>query len=103
MIHNTQSITSIKAEKRISLFCPLGNDYYTADIYITFIPNEYYMDYIDLDKFINGLSGMKLTIEDAAEKVYQELQQYKPSKTNVTIKAFSNTHLYVEVTKGDNI
>ena len=103
MINNTQSITSIKAEKRISLFCPLGNDYYTADIYITFIPQNYYMDYIDLDKFLNNMGGMKLTIEEAIDMIYKELQRYKPLQTNVTIEAFSNTHLNVVVSKGDNI
>ena len=103
MIHNTQSITSIKAEKRISLYCPIGKDYYTADVYITFLPNAYYMDYIDLDKFLNGLGGKNLTIEDGCNEIYNELQRYRALKTKVTIKAFSNTHLYVEVTKGDDI
>ena len=103
MINNTQSITTIKANKQITLYCPLGEDYYTADIYITFLPNAHYMDYVDLDIFLINLSGKSLTIEDACNEVYNELQKYKPKKTNVTIKAYSNTHLNVVVTKGDNI
>ena len=103
MINNTQSITTIEADKRISLYCPIGKDYYTADIHIKFIPDKYYMDYIDLDVFINELSGKHLTIEDACNEIYNELQKYKPSKTSVTIEAFSNTHLNVKVTKGENI
>lgn len=103
MLSNTQSISFIKADKRISLFCPIGKDYYTADIVIRFVPDEYYMDYIDLDLFINQMGGMNLTIEDAVDMIYQFLQRYKPRKTNVTIEAFSNTHLNVTVTKGDDI
>lgn len=103
MINNTQSITTIKANKQISLYCPIGKDYYTADIYITFLPNAFYMDYIDLDLFIANLGGKSLTIEDACNEVYNELQKYKPKKTSVTIKAHSNTHLDVIVTKGDDI
>ena len=103
MIKNTQDISLIEADKRISLYCPIGEDYYTADIYIKFVPDSYYMDYIDLDKFLNKLSGLSLTIEEAAEKIYNELQRYEPHKTNVLINATSNTHLHVKVTKGDVI
>lgn len=101
MINNTQSISSIKADKRISLYCPIGKDYYTADVVINFVPGDYYMDYIDLDMFLNRLSGLSLTIEDAADTIYKELQRYKPQKTKVTVEAFSNTHLHVTATKGD--
>ena len=103
MLENTQKITVIEADKRITLYCPIGEDYYTADILIKFMPKNFYMDYIVLDKFLDGLSGENLTIEDAADKIYKELQKYKPNKTKITIEAFSNTHLHVKVTKGDDI
>jgi NADPH-dependent 7-cyano-7-deazaguanine reductase QueF len=103
MINNTQDITLIEADKRISLYCPIGKDYYTADILIKIMPDAHYMDYIVLDNYLNSLGGESLTIEDAAYKIYKELQQYKPLKTKVVIEAFSNTHLHVKVTKGDNI
>ena len=103
MISNTQSITLIETDKRISLYCPIGKDYYTADVFMKFVPDEYYMDYIDLDTFLNRLSGLSLTIEDAADTIYQELQRYKPHKANVMIEAFSNTHLHAKVTKGESI
>ena len=103
MIENKQQVSLIEADKQISLFCPLGDDYYTANIHIKFAPDNYYMDYIDLDVFFNNMGGMKLTIEDAADMVYKELQRYKPKKTKVSIVAFSNTHLNVTVTKGDEI
>ena len=103
MIENIQKISLIKAEKQISLFCPLGDDYYTAKIHIKLAPNLWYMDYIDLDKFLDEMGGMRLTIEEAVDYIYKELQKLEPFKTNVTIEAFSNTHLDVVVSKGDNI
>ena len=103
MINNTQSISLIEASKRISLYCPIGKDYYTADVYIKFVPDRHYMDYIDLDVFLNGLSGLSLTIEDAINEIYNDLQQYSPLSTTVIIDASSNTHLNVRVTKGDDI
>ena len=102
MINNTQSITTIKADKRITLYCPIGKDFYTADVYIKFLPNAFYMDYIDLDKFLNDMSGLNLTIEDGVNKIYNELQKYQPKKVSVKIEAFSNTHLHVVVTKGED-
>lgn len=101
MISNTQSISVIEADKRISLYCPIGKDYYTADVKIKFLPNAFYMDYIDLDQFLNNMGGSNLTIEEAIEQIYNELQRYMPKKVSVTIEAFSNTHLHVIVTKGD--
>ena len=101
MINNTQAISFIEANKRISLYCPIGKDYYTADVYIKFLPDAFYMDYIDLDMFLNNMGGANLTIEDAVNNIYNELQRYIPKKTSVTIEAFSNTHLNVKVTKSD--
>lgn len=103
MLKNTQKIALIEADKRLTLYCPIGEDYYTADIFIDFEPNEHYMDYIHLDGFLNDMSGKSLTIEDAAQEIYDELQRYKPRKAVVKIEAFSNTHLHVIVTKGDSI
>ena len=103
MIKNIQKVNLIEADKRISLYCPIGKDFYTADVSIKFIPDAYYMDYIELDQFLNRLSGLSLTIEEAAKDIYEELQKYYPAKVRVTIEAFSNTHLHVKVTKGDDI
>lgn len=103
MIANTQRVDLIEADKQICLYCPIGKDYYTAVVTIKFIPNEHYMDYIDLDNYLNRLSGLSLTIEDATRDIYDELQSYRPSKAKVAIEAFSNTHLHVKVTKGDDI
>lgn len=103
MIENAQKVNLIESDKQICLYCPIGKDYYTAVVNIEFVPNGYYMDYIDLDRYLNRLSGLSLTIEDAARDIYDELQIYKPLKTKVTIEAFSNTHLHVKVTKGDDV
>lgn len=99
-IRNTYGITTIKATKRISAYCPMGKDYYTADIEIEFVPDAIIMDYCELDNYLNQQSGLSLIIEELIEKIYNHLQgKYKPKAVGVTVKAYSNTHLYVEVTK----
>ena len=97
---NTQGITSITGTKRLSLFCPLGKDYYTADITIDFAPDKTIMDYCELDDYLNQQSGLSLIIEDLIDVVYNHLQEeYKPKLLRVSVKAYSNTHMDVEVTK----
>lgn len=97
---NEQGITAISGQKRIALYCPMGKDYYTADITVDFVPGEIIMDYCELDNYLNNQSGLSLIIEDLIEKIYNHLQEeYKPKALSVSVKAYSNTHLNVEVTK----
>lgn len=97
---NKQGITSITGRKRISLYCPLGKDYYTADIDVSLVPDNVIMDYCELDTYLNNQSGLSLIIEDLIDKVYNHLQdEYKPKSLTVNVKAYSNTHLPVEVSK----
>lgn len=96
---NKEKISNIAFERTISPFCPLGNDYYTADIHAEFVPYKYYPDYIEVDKAIQELNGKSLTIEQLADKVYRILNDYGPDYISVEIYAESNKHFPVLVTK----
>lgn len=99
-IENRPGITKIEFTKKISMFCPLGNDYYTADITVTFVPDNIIMDYCDVDKFLNEMGGEHLIIEDAVSKIYTHISDnYKPAKLKVVIDAQSNVHFPVKVEK----
>lgn len=100
VIRNTQNISFIKANHRISLYCPIGKDYYTADISIEFKPDKIIPDYCKLTAYLNNLSGLSLIIEDLVNKVHSHLMsKYAPDAVKVSVKAYSNTHLDVEVVK----
>ena len=98
-IPNTQKISSISFQRNVQPFCPLGGDYYTAEVDVDFIPGESYMDYIEMDEAIQELGGLHLTIEDLAARVYDMLTKFKPEYLCVTISADSNKHFPVVVTK----
>lgn len=99
-IDNSMGITEIYFEKEVQAYCPLGKDFYTAELCVTFTPDEKIMDYCETDNFIKGLSGKSLIIEDLVEKVYEHIQdEIYPAHLQVTAKAKSNSHFYVEVTK----
>lgn len=96
---NKQGITRIALEREIQAFCPLGNDFYTARIEVVFAPGERIMDYCEADKYILGLSGEVLIIEDLVKKVFDYFVDYADGKLEVTAHAKSNTHFPVSVTK----
>lgn len=100
VIRNTQDISFIKANRRISLYCPIGKDYYTADVSIEFKPDKVIPDYCKLTNYLNNLSGLSLIIEELVDKVHKHLMsKYNPISAKVSVKAYSNTHLDVEVVK----
>lgn len=98
-IENQEKIDSITFTRNVQPFCPLGDDYYTAEVQVTFMPNQFYPDYIELDKAIQDLGGKSLTIEQLAEKVFDIMQEFEPETLLVTITADSNRHFPVTVSK----
>lgn len=97
---HTQNLSLINYNKTITLFCPLGNDYYTATIKVELTPNKFLMDYLDEEEYFKKLQGSKLIIEDLTEQVYNHLyNEYKPSYLKVEVSACNATHFPVVVTK----
>jgi len=99
MIKNTQGITAIDFESQVQAFCPLGNDFYTAKIYVNMEPDKNIMDYCDTDKFIKSLGGKTLIIEDLVASIFDHIKQYEPKYLEVSAYAESNVHFPVTVTK----
>lgn len=101
---HTQGISEVEFSKTITVFCPLGNDYYTANINVVFAPDEWMMDYIDVDKFIQSIQGERLIIEDVVDKIHTHLTDtYKPKYVTVKLYAENAAHFPVVVTKKTTI
>lgn len=98
-IPNTQKISNITFNRSVQPFCPLGQDYYTAEIHVDFEVVDSYMDYIEFDKWIQGLGGASLTIEELAEAVFEKMKEFEPGYLRVVIDANSNKHFPVTVEK----
>lgn len=97
---HTQGISEVSFSKTITVYCPLGRDYYTATIEVLFSPDEWMMDYIDVDKFIHSIQGQTLIIEDVVDKVYSHLiEEYSPKYVEVTLYAENAAHFPVVVKK----
>lgn len=97
---NVQGITEISFEQNVQCYCPLGNDWYTNQLFITIVPDKLIPDYCDVDDFIRGLSGKSLIIEDVIKEIFEYFKnEYAPK--NIKIQSYVNDakHLTVRVIK----
>ena len=99
---HTQNLSGIEFDKTLTMYCPLGRDYYTATVSVNFIPGEWVMDYLDVEDFFKKTQGEHLIIEDLVNKVYGYLKDnYAPANLAVAVHAENATHFPVTVYKQD--
>lgn len=98
-MENKQKISKIEFQRTIYPFCPLGEDRYSAKVFVTFIPGNLLFDFIEVDREIQKLSQNDLMAEDVAEKVSQIMNQYNPKDVKVRVDIESNTHFPVSIYK----
>ena len=97
---HTQGISSAVFTKTITVYCPLGKDFYTAELTVDFRPDEWMMDYIDVENFIDKLQGSTNIIEDVVAKIHAHLnEEYQPKYVKVVCNATNAKHFPVIVTK----
>lgn len=101
-MENKYGISLYEFEREIQAFCPLGNDYYTCNIVVQFIPKNTIFDFCEIDNFIKSLGGANAIVEKLVNAVYFELFKYDPDFLEVKGVAKSNTHFPVTVTKSSN-
>ncbi len=83
---NKQKISKIIMKPKAICFCPLGNDWYTNEFEVEFVPDKTFPDYCDVEKFLNTvIRGETLIIEDAVSIFYNYLKaEYDPLTLKVT-------------------
>lgn len=97
---NTMGITKIEFQCRTRNYCPLGEDMYTNQFTVVFIPSGQIPDYVDIQNDINNnVDGKDMTVEDAVEAVYNIVDRFKPEKLCVESYADDAVHFPVTVTK----
>ena len=96
---NVQGITVIELFGKTHNFCPMGNDWYDADVKVIFEPSDTIMDYCDVDKFFESINNADLIIEDVVSQTFDYFNTYEPESLTVTAKVDNATHLPVVVTK----
>lgn len=97
---HTQNLSGIRFNFTLQLYCPQGNEHYTAKVKVHMLPDEYLPDYVELDKVFRQGCGEELIIEDAVEWVYDLIwDRYKPYALTVEANVEDAIHFDVQVSK----
>lgn len=97
MFENKQGIGKIKLDGRTHLFCPLGDDWYTANIHIEVSDPQTIPDYIDVTRFLEEMDGKSLIIEDVCKEVYVYMLGQTRGTIAVSVQVDDARHLPVTV------
>lgn len=100
-IRNKQEISMIEFTMKAHCFCSIGNDWYTNNFRVTFVPGEMIPDYIDIHEMVQtGIEGERLSVEEATAYMYDLMAKYEPENLIVSSLADdAETHFPVRVTK----
>lgn len=84
-IKNTQGISKIIMKPVAYTKCVIGQDWYKNELEIIFVPDNYYPDYMDVNKWImTNIDGKELNIEDVIDRIYNFLiDEYNPESLTV--------------------
>ena len=99
-LEHHQKLSDIHFDFDLQLYCPQGNEHYTAQMSVDMVPGKYLPDYIELDKEFRHGCGKDLIIEDAVEWVFNLIQsRYAPAKLRVEAEVKNAVHFDVRVGK----
>ncbi len=96
---NTMGIDKIKMRKKLHNLCTIGQDWYTSNVEITFVPYKVIPDYMEIDKALDEIDEKELVVEEVVSEIVDILKKYNPQYIKVTNNVDDAKHLPVEVTK----
>lgn len=101
---NKQKISKITIRRNSHNICPIGEDWFTAQVTIEMYPDVEIPDFVDVDKFFEkNIDGATMIIEDVVEAAAEFiLKSYAPLKLITTARVTDSTHSDVEVTRVDD-
>lgn len=97
---NTMGVDMIRFKQNVQCWCPIGNAYCTYQVSVSMVPGEVVPDYVEVEKYMRGMSGRRLTIEAAVGEVFEYLErEYNPESQCVSIYCDDAVHFPVTVSK----
>lgn len=97
--YENKGINRMEFTVPVTVFCPLGPNYYRAQISVKMELGNVIVDFLDLEKYFKvELNGKSLTTEDLVIEVYNTLNEtYKP--IHLIVSSHSDSHFPIEVIK----
>lgn len=97
---NTTGVDMIRFKLNVQCRCPVGNAHYIYQVSVSMVPGEVVPDYVEVEKYMRGMSGRRLTIEAAVGEVFEYLErEYNPESQCVSIYCDDAVHFPVTVSK----
>lgn len=98
MFKNEQGVTKIVMRGTTHLYCPLGDDWYTASATVEVTNPATIPDYIDVTKEFEAMDGESLIIEDAAQRLARFVRgQVGAATVLVRVDVLDARHIPVSV------
>lgn len=97
---NDNGITRMRfLDVPVTVFCPLGPNYYRASVSCEIELNDTITDFLDLEAYFKQeLNGKHLTSEQLCDEVFQKLTSvYEPEHLRVVVR--SDSHFPIETIK----
>ena len=96
---NLQGITEINYRSRVRCYCPMGSDFYSADVAVQVNSPVNIPDYVEVDAFIRSLDGQSFILEDVCAIVWNKLKADTNGFVIVAVESSDAVHSPVSVKK----
>ena len=96
---NSHGVNETHFKTEATVYCPIGKDYYKADIEVWVYGQSRIVDFLGIYDFcVNELNGKNLTHEAVAATVFDKMQKaFQPE--HLKVKVFSHSPLWAETVK----
>lgn len=97
--YENKGVNELNFTVPVTVYCPLGPNYYRAEVEVKMELGEVIVDFLDLeDYFKKELNGKHLTTEDLTIEIFNTLDEiYKPK--HLRVASHSNSHFELEIVK----
>jgi len=104
---NEHGMTHLNFTAPATVFCPLGPNYYRAEVTCEIELGGIIVDFVDLENYFKKeLNGKHLTTEALVNEVFTTLARAYGHPKNLTVKVHSDSHFPIDTiktTKGDKV
>lgn len=88
-MENKYGVSKITLTRKIHAYCRLGNDWYTNQLTISFVPNDIIPDYVEVDAdILRECEKKDLIIEEVVSKVRDIIKAHCPNATDIHISSY---------------
>lgn len=99
---NQFAISSVNLSDTIKAHCPLGSQWYSADVSVEVYDPTTIPDYVDLTDRLHMFDGCTLTVEELCHNIHCVCcDEFMPSRLKVTVEVGRGKHMPVTIVRDE--